>query len=195
MRRHFGSERLREHERRVRTRFDFLFDVKGSVDGAILEIVLHPFFPLKPGFRRSWKERSRSWGAAIGRKKNRRGRLRDRSENPATTACKNAAGAGLAGISRGFSRPAPIVLWSSKTARPNTSLAQLLPEAIESLGIGAEFQVDAIPLVASLEDTSSLVKLRNQRLACIGDQKFGFAVTRFEKSDHIFPHARHGARI
>jgi protein-L-isoaspartate(D-aspartate) O-methyltransferase len=43
--------------------------------------------------------------------------LRDRSESPATTACIEAAGAGLAGSSRGFSRPAPIEIWSSKIAK------------------------------------------------------------------------------
>jgi hypothetical protein len=35
----------------------------------------------------------------------------------ATLACFETAGAGLAGISRGFSRPAPIAIWSCKIAR------------------------------------------------------------------------------
>jgi hypothetical protein len=36
---------------------------------------------------------------------------------PATLASFETAGTGLAGISRGFSRPAPIEIWSSKIAR------------------------------------------------------------------------------
>jgi hypothetical protein len=39
----------------------------------------------------------------------------------ATNACIETAGAGLAGISRGFSRPAPIAIWSSKVAKLENS--------------------------------------------------------------------------
>ena len=35
---------------------------------------------------------------------------------PAANSCIGAAGAGLAGVSRGFSRPAPIAIGSSETA-------------------------------------------------------------------------------
>src|SRR5688572_11733886 len=42
--------------------------------------------------------------------------LSNRSESPAIEACIKAVGAGLAGRSRGFSRPAPIVICSSKIA-------------------------------------------------------------------------------
>ena len=43
--------------------------------------------------------------------------LPDPAESPATLACLKPTGTGLAGVSRGLSRPTPIVIWSSKIAK------------------------------------------------------------------------------